>query len=243
MSAFRLRLERAQDEAGFTLIEVMVAMVLFSIVATTFLSVVLGASRSSTATKEQHDVNEEARLAVNRVSRELRQAKSISATLNSDGPGFTASAVTALTFKADFDGDGCINGTGTPVLPATTCNAYSSSNPEILTYCYDPGTSQLLLIQGVLGGATCSAGLPILATGVTSVKFEYRSNLYLWDTNADGITTWMELDSADPPIGNGNGDLDSVELANVDSVVINLTMLKGTHQQSYRTQVALRNNS
>jgi hypothetical protein len=54
--------------------------------------------------------------------------------------------------------------------------------------------------------------------------------------------TWEELD-ADPARikGNGNKQLDGLELAYVDSVSIELTLFKGKHTQLYRTQVDLRN--
>jgi hypothetical protein len=71
----------------------------------------------------------------------------------------------------------------------------------------------------------------------------YRSNIYRDDLNpTDGVTTWTELDESGVPDGNNNGVLD-VELPNVDSVVLDLTMRLGGHQQPYRTQVDLRNQS
>ena len=52
---------------------------------------------------------------------------------------------------------------------------------------------------------------------------------------------WWEVDghpSLDP--GNCNGGLDA-ELAVIDSVAIELRVLEGARQQTYRTQVDLRN--
>jgi hypothetical protein len=65
---------------------------------------------------------------------------------------------------------------------------------------------------------------------------------YGLDTNNDGVISWEELD-ADPSgkYGNGNHVLDPLELGYIDSVTIELTVLKGTHQQYYQTQVDLRN--
>ena len=156
-----------------------------------------------------------------------------------------------MTFTADFDGDGCIDGVASDA--SASCTAYTASNPETLTYCWDPGASvrQLYLIPGSLSGDSCqvTGALPILAGQVTSFKLSYRSNEYLYDvTGPDdesyGITTWTELDQAGAPVGNNDDVLNDPELANVDSVVIDLTVsANGNHAQSYTTQVDLRNLS
>ena len=90
---------------------------------------------------------------------------------------------------------------------------------------------------------TCSGGQPLLAGDVSAFKVAFRSNVYRDDLNPTvGVTTWTELDESGVPDGNNNGTLD-VELPNVDSVVLTLTMSVGGHQQVYRTQVDLRNQS
>jgi hypothetical protein len=196
------------------------------------------------------DLNEEARLALNRIARELRQASTLQVVLNPDGPTYSDTATTAVTFSADFNGDGCIDGVmPTPApTPTPTCQAYTASNPETLTYCWDPSASvrQLYLIPGSLPGETCqvSGALPILAGQVTSFKLSYRSNAYLYDANGDGITTWMELDDGGAPVGDHDGELGDTELGFVDSIVVDLQVSAGgKHPQSYVTQVDLRNLS
>jgi hypothetical protein len=132
-----------------------------------------------------------------------------------------------------------------------TCLAYSSSNPEDVTYCFEPSSKQLYVIDNAAAGVTpvtsattsCSGGQPLLAGNVYRFKVSYRSNIYRDDLNpSDGVTTWTELDESGVPDGNTNGTLD-VELPNIDSVVLDLTMLVGGHKQLYRTQVDLRNQS
>ncbi len=243
-----------RGEHGFTLVELLVVTVLLAMVGGICMSMLLSANASATATTQSNDINENARLAVNRMTRELRQASAILAVRNADGPNYVATAVTAVTFSADFDGDGCINGVApvpTP-SPAPTCNAASTNNPEVLTYCYDPAPpsagstgQQLMLIPGPLTGTGCGQGnaQPILAANVTSLIFFYRSNLYLYDSNGDGVTSWTELDDAEPPVGDSDGNVNTGELPLIDSVVLDLTLVEGGHRQQYRTQVALRNTS
>jgi prepilin-type N-terminal cleavage/methylation domain-containing protein len=242
---------KRNDDSGFTLVEMLVAIIVLGALGTVFLTTVLGAQTSAKNTSSEQDLNEEARLALNRMARELRQANAITEVRNPDGDSYDSTAITTITFTADFNGDGCIDGVmPSPVpSPAPTCGAANVNNPETLTYCWDPSASvrQLYLLPGTLAGNDCSSGLPILAGQVTSFKLSYRSNQYLYDSvpaGGDGITTWSELDSAGPPVGNNDGVLDSPELANVDSVVIDLTVSSnGNHAQSYTTQVDLRNLS
>ena len=245
-----LRRRMSGDDAGFTLVEMLCAMVMLGAFGSIFMSTVMGADNSASATSSQHDLNEEARLALNRMARELRQATALTSVLNPDGPSYNSASITAVTFTADFNGDGCIDGvapTPTP-SPPPVCQPYAASNPETLTYCWDPSATvrQLYLIPGVLATSSCqvTGARPILAGQVTTFELSYRSNRYLSDANGDGITTWLELDQAGPPVGNQNGVLDQPELANIDSVVLNITVAaNGQHFQSYETQVDLRNLS
>ena len=242
-----------RDDAGFTLIEMLVAIVVLGLLGSVFLTTVLGAQTSAKATSSVQDLNEEARLALNRMARELRQASALTEVRNPDGAHYDSSAITSVTFNSDFNGDGCINGVAT-TTPAPVCQANDPNNPETLTYCWDPGATvrQLYLIAGAIAADdNCrSGGLPILAGQVTSFKLSYRSNQYLYDTTGgsagggDGITTWSELDDAGPPVGNNDEALNDPELTNIDSIVVELTVSSnGHHTQAYTTQVDLRNLS
>jgi prepilin-type N-terminal cleavage/methylation domain-containing protein len=240
----------SREDAGFTLIEMLVAMLVLAALGSVFITTILGAQTSARATTSEHDLNEEARLALNRMARELRQASALSTVINADGPAYSSTATTAVTFVADFNGDGCIDGVApSPApTPAPVCQPYAAGNPETLTYCWDPSATvrQLYLIPGTLPGGSCqvTGALPILAGQVTSFKLSYRSNAYLYDANGDGITSWLELDQFGPPVGNDDDTLDQPELANVDSVGIELVVSAGgRHTQSYETQVDLRNLS
>ena len=215
------------DQRGFTLIEMLVAMIIFGSLSAAMMTTVLSANQATTVAKNSNDVNEEARLAINRMARELRQARQIESVQGNDGKY-------GMTFWVDFNGNGIIDNT---------------SDPEELTYTYDPPTQRILLSAKSATGVVST--LPILAGNVTSFAFDYRSNDYHYDCGmppaaktSDGITTWQELDSgncATPASGNGNGILDAAELPKIDSVVISFTVFEGARQQSYRTQVDLRN--
>jgi prepilin-type N-terminal cleavage/methylation domain-containing protein len=248
----------SRRDEGMTLIELLVAssllLVLMAISFTTLLGVKDGAERART----QHDLNEEGRNALNRMVRELRQASAITWAVNPDGPAYDATALTALSLQADFNGDGCIAGAATAT---TTCPVPvptpSVTNPEQLTYCFDPqGTAAnrayLWLIPIALTSvpADCDfAGAePILAGNVALFSVEYRSNEYRFDTSAPfGVTTWRELDAAPVPTGDGSvggdGDINTAAVRSINSVVLHLDMAKDGKKQSYTTQVDVRNKT
>jgi Tfp pilus assembly protein PilW len=238
------RFHRDRDESGFTLIEFLVAMSLMMVLITVSITVVKLTTGAVATTQQQQNLNEEARQAINRMTRDIRQATVIVTAINPDGVGFNSANPVAVRFTSDFNGDGCIGGTA-------SCAADDMSNPEDITYCYAPATQQLYVIDNYFPTVIsvtsttnpCAGGQPLLAGNVSAFKVSYRSNAYRDDLNpTDGVTTWAELDEAGLPDGNNNGVLD-VELSNVDSVVLNLTMSVGGHQQVYRTQVDLRNQS
>lgn len=240
------RMREGGRENGFTLVELMVASTIAMVLAVVSIGVVKNSQDAVVTTKELQDLNEEARQALNRMARDIRQATSIVTAVNPDGPSYSASGLVAVRFKADYDGDGCIGGVG-----AGTCSPYSAANPEDLTYCFQPGVKQLFVIDNQASGVTpvsttttsCSGGQPLLAGNVGGFKVEYRSGVYRYDLSpSDGVTTWREVDAAAPPVGNGNGQLD-VELATVNSVVITVTMSKSGRQQVYRSQIDLRNSA
>jgi Tfp pilus assembly protein PilW len=250
---------RSASDAGLTLVELLVAIVLTGVLGGIVVTVLLGIHTSVTNTNAQHNLNEEARLALNRIAREVRQAtaittptgftspSAITAVQNPDGADYDATQITTVTFTSDFNGDGCIDGVNSGG-GSTGCDAYNANDPETLTYCWDPSSDvrELFHIPGQFVGPTCqtSGAQAILAGDVTSFKLSYRSNSYLADSNNDGITTWTELDARSPSLGNDNGQLDARELPEIDSVVIDITASEGgNHSQSYTTEVDLRNVS
>jgi prepilin-type N-terminal cleavage/methylation domain-containing protein len=218
---------RLRTDAGFTLVELVVTMMLFGVIAAMLFDVVMNFANTSTAIRQSTDLNEEARLVLNRMSRELREAQSISAVENPAGLGYSDTSDTLVTFEVDFNGNGTIEPT--------------AADPEVITYRYEAAVDKRrLLLQA--GGET----LPILAGSVEAFKLTFTSKKWECDTDGDGIVTWEELDGALPPcpdsVGNADGEL-NVELAAIDSIAIELSMLIEGRRQDYRTQVDLRNRT
>lgn len=238
------------DDAGLTLVELLVAMTLMIFLMGVTLTVVKTGQGALNTAQVTQDLNEEARQAINRMARDVRQAAKVVTAVNPDGPAHSTTSLVAVRFQADFNGDRCVaglNSSGT----SSGCLPYDAANPEDLTYCYQPGTAQLFVIDNQASGVTpvtptttsCSGGQPLLAGNVASFRVDYRSDQYRFDLNpSDGVTTWREVDEAGTPSGNNNGVLD-VELPFVDTVVLNVRMASAGRQQVYRTQVDMRNVS
>lgn len=216
----RLRRVRADGERGFSIVEAITAMTVFGVVSAAMFSTVMSSQNSAKATRRTNNLNEEARVALNRLSRELRQAQSVAYVDPADPSRL-------LEFEVDFNNNGIIEP--------------NAVDAERLRYSYDAAADQILLTTATPSGG--SVTLPILASDVTAFSLDYRSRDYRYDRNGDGVTTWQELDPtpASGGVGDGSGTLTAAELAHVDSVVISFTVLKDRQAQVYRTQVDLRN--
>lgn len=246
---------RQSDQDGFTLVELLVGMILFGLVAGIALTTQLVTARTTKGAQQVQDANAEARDALDRLSRDLRQALLITTAVNPDGPGYLPGAVTAFAFGADYNGatylgSDCVDGLTTgPTPPACPSSTLNPTDPMVETYCYQPASpaGELYLIpgdpfHGQTSVSSCLVGgaQPVLSGNVTAFEVYYRSNLYQY-AGTNGITTWSDLDAAPAPVGDGNGVLDANELRNINSVVVSLTVSEGGHAQSYQTQIDLRN--
>jgi prepilin-type N-terminal cleavage/methylation domain-containing protein len=184
----------------------------------------------------------------------------ITAVANPDGPGYNPAAVTSVTFNLDVSGDGCVNGIASSnVSPAATTACSKTSppvdlnQPETETICWDPTSQQVYLLavdptatDETIPTTNCGGGVPLLAGRVSAFKLSYRSSLYRYqnlsgsDPSA-GITTWYDLDAANPPVGDKDAILNSTELLEVDSVIIDMTLSESGHVQNFTTGSDLRN--
>lgn len=213
-----------RGDAGATLVEMLVAIVLFGVLGSVLGGSFLASRDAVKVARETHDLNEEARVALNRMSRELRQASALTAVGGTTGS-------TSVTFQVDFNGNGVIDA--------------SAVDPEVLTYSWDG--SKILLTANNTSGTPVTQ--PILSGKVNAFSLDYFSNDYRQDcqTPKDGRSNWRELDAytttctARSASGQTPGALDATELALIDTVTISLRVLEGARAQDYQTQVDLRN--
>jgi type II secretory pathway pseudopilin PulG len=210
---------RRRDD-GMSLVEVLVAASLFTLLGTMLLALAVSTSAVTQDTKTRTGVTGEARTALERMTRELRQSAGFDAVTL---PG--AGAYTSFTFWTDFDGDGFRDQT--------------ADDPEVLTYCWSPDADELTLSDD----ADCTAARPVLAGEVSSLELELDSSEWAYDADGDGTTTWEELD-AKPGLGNGDGRPNGAELLHIDLVGVTLTVQDGTGAaQTFHTEIDLRNRT
>ncbi|HEX2294784.1 MAG TPA: type II secretion system protein [Actinomycetota bacterium] len=212
---------RSDRQAGFTLVEILVTITIFSAVSAGIFGVMLSATRSSETTRRIAGVSEQARLGLNRMVRDTREGSAIDS-VSADRNSFEV--------HVDFDGNNVI----TP-LPATN----SLGDLEELTYTFDPVSKTLRLNGEILvKGVECARD----TLGNCLPAFSFGSNRLEFDTNKNGITSWEELDSAPATYGVGNGDGQlNWELPLISNVSFALRVQDGTAQRDFYAEAQLRN--
>ena len=222
------------DDAGMTLIEVLVALGLLVVLGTLLLGLGLSTARVTDSTREAVDVNEEARVALERLSRELRQAQTVVA-VEPVGGQFIG-----IRFEADFNGDGVINGpVAATASPSPTATAMAGeTEPEILAYEWNSSEDELTLTDGSVSPPVTQ---PILAAKVTDFSVALFSSKWapLPSTPALG-TTWAELEAGTPD-PDPNGWWSPTQLAEVDRASVSMTVAVDGVERTYTTDVSLRN--
>jgi prepilin-type N-terminal cleavage/methylation domain-containing protein len=212
-------MSRLRDEAGFGLVETMVAIMIFSVTSVAFYQVLFGQVRGTTATETAVRIGEEARAGFNRMVRDVRE-----------GDMLSAASPTSFTVKVNFDGNGL----------------YESPNAqnveEVLTYAYDASARTI-----TLNGEVLMAGVE--KVDETTDVFSYGSNVLDYDWDNSGATTWIEVNNASCAANGitGVGDcdappvLDAAEFPHLATVSIALKVDVDGYEEEFRSTVQLRN--
>ena len=218
-------MRRLRSEAGFSMIELLTVIALFSLLSVSFYQVLFAQASGSDTTRSLARIADEARPGFNRMVRDTREADAIS-----------AASATSYTIKVNFDGDGLYetpNGAG---------------DQEILTFAYDEATDVITLNGEVLmQGVDCVRVTP--TDPCTTDVFTYSSNFLEYDWNNNGQTTWQEIDESSCAThgvtGVGDCDqppvLDAAELPYLNVVTFNVRVASGDNSSDFYTTAQLRN--
>jgi prepilin-type N-terminal cleavage/methylation domain-containing protein len=212
---------KQRSEAGYTLIELMVAIFIFSIVSVVFYQALFSAARGSDTSRNVVRVSEEARLGFMRMVRDTREGESL----------ITPSA-TSFKVQTDFDADGVIE--PNPIDPI--------GNYESLTFTFNEsstGNGTISVSNGVKSEVLMAGVDCLRASGVCKDVFSFASSRLEY-AGGDGIATAADLDN-DPAIGNNNGILDGDEVDAVDVVTFALVVRVDDSQTTFNTTAQLRN--
>lgn len=201
-------------ETGFTLIELLVTFFILSIITTVFMQVAFSGTRGSDTARSVARVTQEARLGLNRMIRDTREATLIE---DADAEGYTV--------KIDFDSNG------------TYENPNSAGDFEVLTYAYDGGANQITLNGELLvNGAREIAGEDMFSYGSNFLTYDWDADGVTTAAELDEAPTHGVTG-----VGNNNGTLDYPELAYVSDVIFNFRVLLDGHSERFYGGAQLRN--
>jgi prepilin-type N-terminal cleavage/methylation domain-containing protein len=222
------------EEAGYTLVEIVVALFIFSIVSVAFVGVMMSGARSTDATRRNVRLSEEARGGLNRIVRDVREAGWVALPGNSATTNYTS-----FTVKTDYDGNGTYSNSAGPAGTA-------ESNYEVVTYAYDAATKSITVTAEGFPTETLIRGVePIGSTPV----FAFTSNRLEFDWNGDGVTTMTEVSENACSWGGNNTTLDpgcnttltDKEMAYLTNFVLAAEVNSGESHSEYFAEAQLRN--
>ena len=200
-------------EDGFTMIEMLTAFALLSIVSVSFFGVLLSTQRSSRSSRSSTVVSEETRLGFNRMVRDTREAQEI-----------VAAAPDAFTARVDFENDNL----GPQLLEFKRSGSTILLNEEVLM-------RGVACIPGA-GGGGCAQD--VFTFSSNRLEYDWDSNgVTTWQeldqsaSPAHGVVG----------VGNNDGEL-NVELSYVTDVMFAVQVSNGSSTSRMIAQTQLRNN-
>lgn len=214
---------QVRNEEGFTLVEFLVAIFVFSAISIAMYQVLFMTTRGSERAKDIVNTSEEARLGFNRLVRDTREGREVKSPSSQ-----------SFTVDIDFNGNGTIEPS-----PPDPLGSYES-----VRFDFNPVTGGFGTVTVTAAGSTETLmdGVDCIrkTDGTCNPAFTYRSSRLEYDANADGVTSSAELDAA-PSIGNNNGVLDGNEIALVDVVAFALRVKVGGSIENFYAEAQLRN--
>lgn len=186
---------------GFTLVEMMVALVLALLVSAAVLAFIVSLIRSNSETVLSTRLNQELRATMSVVANELRRARAVQDPISSVGQ----------SGAIDYNNDGVVDAVDTdyPQLLLEKNGAAVTADANCIRYVYFDGTTvtyrAIYLDDGRLSmvrantraGADCSGGTPINAANgveITDLSIDYDGG-----TNKRRVSIRLDGELAEPP--------------------------------------------
>lgn len=197
---------RNHSQAGYSLIELMVAMAVFAVLMAILLPTVLSISRAVVAGQGRADSTEDVRSAMHRMTRDIREAPSVQLVSDPDGSSW-------LQFNVDYNGDGTIqnvalhgveenldlvlahhkpgHGTGVATSPTTTTTVPQTTTSTSTTSTSTTTTSSTTTSTTTTTTAPPSTTTTLPAAGAETVRYTY---------DADTHELYVETPLVSPPV-------------------------------------------
>lgn len=202
-------------EHGYTLVEIVFAFFLLSVLTSGFYVLVFSQSRSGTVARSIANISEETRLGFARMVRDTRE-----------GDVLTAASPTSFTVKVNFDGDTLYE------------NPNQNGDDEILTYSYDAGTKTISMNGSVLmKGVEPIPGRDLFEYSSNNFEYDWSNDgkttwLDLDNASAHGVTGI----GSNPP----NGVLDA-EVPSLTTVTFALRVSDAGRHEDFTSTAQMRN--
>ena len=219
-----------RDEDGFSLVEVMVAIFLLSVLSVGFYQVMFASVRGSADTADIAEVAEEARLGFNRMIRDTRETTKLISASETGYRIWTDYNQNSLVDESDYEYLEFAYDSALGAITLTALTGPPAGDPDLI----DVGATALA------GTSTETLAGNIQLVGTRPV-FTYASNFLQYDTApVDGETSAAELDDA-AGLGNNNDVLDGLELDYVSDVNYAFQVSVGGDSRGFYGQAQIRN--
>ena len=208
-------MNRMHDEEGMSLVEVLVGMLLLSVVSLGFYQVMLAQTEASETTRSAAAVSGRARVGLNRMVRDTREA----AAITNAGPN-------SYTVNVNFDGNGVYD------------NPNARGDAEVLTYAYDAGAGAI-----TLNGEVLVSGVSQLP-GTDVFTFSSNWLEYDWNNDGTTTWQEIDAASGSHGIvgvGNNDGVLNAAEYPYLSTVTFALQVSVDDHSTAFTATAQLRN--
>ena len=192
-------------EKGFTLIEIMIGLAVFSMAGVIIYGVMLNMTRSFTTQEANVQAQQLIRAASDLIIQDIRmggydpQGDAVDPDITTDGkPGITSATAQSIQFTADLDGDGTIDN-------PNAADGIDSTDFERLAYEYNNATNS---VEQVLSNADGSEeDRTVLLDNVTAFRFAYldESNVDLGAVVAAGDLTRIRVVDFDMTLSQAAG--------------------------------------
>jgi hypothetical protein len=200
-----------------SLVEVLVSIGLFAVLGTLVLSVGIATAKLTDTTAGAVDLNEEARIAFERLDRDLRDASRVTEVMPAPASaGCGTDGFVGVSFEE--------GSTSTADVPHDVAYRWSDDDQLILSEAIPDPEEQ-----------------PILAAKVT------RFCVHLWSSRWSPLpvhpeqgSSWAELNPGSPA-PNAAGWWCPAQLGEIDRVTVSMTASMNGHERDYQTDVFLRN--
>lgn len=224
----------SRRENGFTLVEVLVTILVFSVISVGFYTVMFSGTRGSDTARHVIRISEDARLGLNRMVRDTREADEI-----------VELSPTAYRIQVNFNNN--FDAAGDPIYEDT-----NAASDEDFSFVYDAATSGIYIDVDNDGPEPDE----LLVGGVSPIgsgdPFSYFSNVLELDWHGasssdppDGVTTCLEIDEAEDHgvanVGDDDGVCDDGEAEFVSRVRFAFEVASGDHKTDFFTESQLRN--